>query len=101
MIFPQPPVYWERLNSTTKALTNPRVLTNSAIQQYNSESSRVFRSGPVTVRSTVVRVGETCVQVWSSLARLGEGTLEEMEDGFHLTPLALTKATQMILNLVT
>jgi hypothetical protein len=38
--------------------------------------------------------------VWSSLARLGEGTLEEMEDGFHLSPLALAKATQMILNLV-
>ena len=41
----------------------------------------------------------TC-KVWSSLSRLGEGTLEEMEDGFHLCPLALAKATQMILNLV-
>ena len=39
-------------------------------------------------------------KVWSSLSRLGEGTLEEMEDGFHLSPLALAKATQMILNLV-
>ena len=34
------------------------------------------------------------------MARLGEGTMEEMEDGFHLSPLALAKATQMILNLV-
>ena len=34
------------------------------------------------------------------MSRLGEGTLEEMEDGFHLCPLALAKATQMILNLV-
>ena len=76
----QPPVYWERLNGSA------RVLANSAIQQYNAESSRVFRNSLVTV--------------WSSLARLGEGTLEEMEDGFHLSPLALAKATQMILNLV-
>ena len=32
--------------------------------------------------------------------RLVEGTLEDMEDGFQISNLALSKATQMILNLV-
>jgi hypothetical protein len=40
----QPPVYWDRLNGSA------RVITNSAIQQYNAESGRVFRSGPVMVQ---------------------------------------------------
>ncbi len=32
--------------------------------------------------------------------RLGEGTLDDMVDGVHLSPVALAKATQMVLNLV-
>ena len=32
--------------------------------------------------------------------RLAEGTLDSMEDGYHLSSLAITKSTQMILNLV-
>ena len=75
-------------------------LTNSAIQQYNAESGRVFRNSPVAVSLLSKYSDHILFKVWSSLSRLGEGTLEEMEDGFHLSPLALAKATQMILNLV-
>jgi len=76
----QAPVNWDRLNGSSK------VITNDAIWQYNSQSSKVL------TKSNVI--------VWSSLYRLGEGTLDEMPDGFHMSPIALSKATQMILNLV-
>ena len=59
------------------------------------------RRGNLTLSQDVLKAKpKPTTQVWSSLSRLGEGTLEEMEDGFHLCPLALAKATQMILNLV-
>ena len=34
------------------------------------------------------------------LSRLVEGTLDSMEDGYHISKLAQSKSTQMILNLV-
>ena len=74
------PVNWDKLN------TSHKMITNSAISRYNAESSRVFHDSKVVL--------------WSSLYRLSEGTLDSMEDGLHMSGLALSKATQMILNLV-
>ena len=76
----EPPVNWERLNDSNK------MLTNDAISIYNSEANRVFHESKVTI--------------WTSLFSLAEGTMDHMKDGFHLSPLALSKATQMVLNLV-
>ena len=38
--------------------------------------------------------------LWTSIYSLTEGTLYDMKDGYHLSHLAVTKSTQMILNLV-
>jgi len=76
----QPPVNSDRLNGTGK------VVTNDLIWQFNAQAQRVL--------------GKSNILVWSSLYRLAEGTLDEMKDGLHLSELALSKGTQMILNLV-
>jgi len=76
----QPPVNSDLLNGSRK------VLTNDLLWQFNTQAYRVLE--------------KSSILVWSSLYRLVEGTLEDMEDGFHISDLALSKSTQMILNLV-
>ncbi|XP_023335374.1 N-acetylneuraminate 9-O-acetyltransferase [Eurytemora carolleeae] len=76
----QPPVNSDLVNGTDK------IITNDLIWQFNSQAYRVL--------------GKSDILVWSSLYRLVEGNLEEMVDGFHISDLALSKANQMILNLV-
>ena len=77
----EPPVHWDRLNLSDKAITN------EAIWQYNVESSRVFRDS-------------SKVLLWSSIYGLAEGTMDQMTDGFHISHLAASKASQMVLNLL-
>ena len=47
---------------------------------------KVFHDSPVTL--------------WTSVYSLAEGSMDQMEDGFHLGALATSQATQMLLNLV-
>ena len=76
----EPPVLWDKLNHSDKAITN------EAIWQYNVESSRVFR--------------DSNVLLWSSIYGLAEGTMDQSADGFHISQLAANKACQMVLNLL-
>ena len=80
----EPPVYWDRLNKSDN------FITNEAISRYNLESSRVFRDSS----------NPGGVMLWSSIYGLAEGTMDQMTDGFHISDLAASKATQMLLNLV-
>ena len=73
-------VDWDRLEPGYRAVTNERVW------RYNSEAARALQ--------------HSGVRLWQSLHGLAEGTLDDMTDGFHLAPLALARATQMVLNFV-